>query len=1146
MFTPMSKSKTLTFKKAGVGLLLSIFGFMMLAAHVQTTHAATVPQITNHYAETDPYNPLTGNFERFFFTLDTGALVTFKIQTLSGTDVVVLASNATTVSGASRVEWLGRAENGSYVSPGVYKYVISARKSGSIVTSTVSGTFTVAYETGNPGGTNPGGTNPGGTNPGGTNPGGTNIPTAAPIISNDFASPNPFNPEETDTNIYFGLNQPAQVTVSIYKNGFLVKNIVSNMSHTSGNFRKIWDGRDTNGNLVSEGTYTYKITASNSFGHDIEQGTVTVDYGDDPNDPDPNDPDPTPDASNTFALPNPFDPNDEPTYIYFTLNTQSEVTIKILDSNGADSNGVLIKTLVTDLLLSQGDHTKAWNGRDDDGNIVPEGTYTYEITLKDSDDVETGTVTVDYDTPVNTDQIISDAFTSPQTFDPSEGETTTLHYSLNNCGDVTIKVYKTSDDSFVKTLQLEENECAGEHTKVWDGTDSSGNIVDNGDYYLRITAQDDTEVELVKVEDEDDGGGSGDELDVYDLDVDPFRFDPDNNEDTELTYKLNECADVTVKVLDDDGDFVVKLKDEVSQCEGTHRVTWDGEDDDGDVVDDGLYTFMVTAENDDNESDSEDQDVRVDTDDDDNDGDDEEPRITQVDVDDSRFNPYNENARIRFRLNTCAEVTIEVRDDDNDLVREIIDEKGLCKGTHSYIWNGRDEDGDIVDQDDYEFVIIAENDEGDDTERADVEVDYNDGFINDPLNRCSGYFDVFRYDPYCEWIIYVTNLGIFGGYPDGYFRPNQPINRAETTKVITLGFNYDILPSDGTNLGFWDVDPYAWYMPYLRTARQHGIIQGYPDGSFQPARTVNRVELLKIFLETSNVYVPNCTTQAYPDTLANVWYSDYVCYAKTYGLMNTDAFGNFNPAMPMTRADVAYLFYRFNQLGLYNNNYNYNYNYNNFNNYNGFLNNIEVDPRITNAEIDDDELDEGEGTRIYYELNTCADLTVEIVNDNGRVEVEILDDVYRCAGSYTLFWDGEDEDGDDLREGDYEVRIIADNREGRDTETIDFEVGDTRGDIRITNLELDDDRFDPDIEEVEISFRINECADITVNVYNDDGERVVNLWDDRPRCTGTHLLDWDGEDDDGDVVVDGDYEIRVRAENEDGTDRDEILVEVNS
>ena len=164
---------------------------------------------------------------------------------------------------------------------------------------------------------------------------------------------------------------------------------------------------------------------------------------------------------------------------------------------------------------------------------------------------------------------------------------------------------------------------------------------------------------------------------------------------------------------------------------------------------------------------------------------------------------------------------------------------------------------------------------------------------------CAGFKDIPANDPHCLAVQYVKDQGIFSGYPDGTFMPDLAINRAETVKVIVEGFDKQLLNSDGTNLGFSDVGVNEWYMGYLKTAFEGGIIEGYPDGTFKPAQIVNYAELIKIFLETSGVTISESTT---PNAQ---WYKKYVDYADANGLvLYTDV------STGMKRVDVAELFYQ--------------------------------------------------------------------------------------------------------------------------------------------------------------------------------------------------------------------------------------------
>ncbi|MBU1446511.1 S-layer homology domain-containing protein, partial [Patescibacteria group bacterium] len=712
--------------------------------------------------------------------------------------------------------------------------------------------------------------------------GGSTIIPNEDLLTNDYATPTSFDPSDgEDTDIHFTLSENAYVTMKIQTaTGSLVKEIL-NANKNAGSYYATWNGRNANGSLVTAGSYKYVIEANTSGGDaDMEIGAITVEDG-------------TPSGTipvitNDSANPTSFDPNDEDTTILFTLNTQSNVTVKIYKGTS------LIDTITTNLSMVAGVHSVNWDGRNSSNAIVAEGTYTYKILAENSYgyDEETGSVVVDYGTVVTDDPVISNSYTSPTEFDPSEGEETIVHYTLNTCAYVTVTVYKQSTGAYVDTLRTNSYQCSGSHQEIWNGRNSGNDIVANGEYEIKIHAENsdgsDTEIETVSIV--DDSNNSGDYPEITNVDVDPYTFDPSDNEETELTYVLDTCADITVKVYDDNDDLVVTLKDDVYQCSGTHSLYWDGEDRYNDEVEDGTYYFKITAVNDDG-SDTASAFTRVDT------GGTSSyttPYITNVDVEDDSFDPYDDYTRLSFRLNTCADVTIEVRDYDNDTVREILNDDRLCSGTYDYVWNGKDDDRDYVREDDYEFYIYATNDKGSDSERIDVEVNY-DSHTVDVEDRCAGFIDVDQNDPYCDAIEYVEEENIFDGYSDGSFRPYVSINRAETVKVILEGFDYSSMYA---NINFWDVQSYEWYYNYLRTAVYYRIIQGYPDGAFRPAQTVNRVELLKIFLEASDVYVPACYSSPYVDVPSNEWYTKYVCFAKSYDLMDADYFNNFNPDKP--------------------------------------------------------------------------------------------------------------------------------------------------------------------------------------------------------------------------------------------------------
>ncbi len=91
--------------------------------------------------------------------------------------------------------------------------------------------------------------------------------------------------------------------------------------------------------------------------------------------------------------------------------------------------------------------------------------------------------------------------------------------------------------------------------------------------------------------------------------------------------------------------------------------------------------------------------------------------------------------------------------------------------------------------------------------------------------------------------------GIIGGYPDGEFKGHLPVNRAELAKFL-LSARFEEIPLPQGANPFPDVENGSWYEPYVLTAYDLGIIGGYPDGYFRPEDTVNTAEFLKMISMT--------------------------------------------------------------------------------------------------------------------------------------------------------------------------------------------------------------------------------------------------------------------------------------------------------
>ena len=81
------------------------------------------------------------------------------------------------------------------------------------------------------------------------------------------------------------------------------------------------------------------------------------------------------------------------------------------------------------------------------------------------------------------------------------------------------------------------------------------------------------------------------------------------------------------------------------------------------------------------------------------------------------------------------------------------------------------------------------------------------------------------------------------GYPDGMFKPNKNISRAEFATMLVKGFNLDTCGMERENM-FTDVPRSNWANAAIAKAVDEKLLKGYPNGQFKPNNHVTRAEAL--------------------------------------------------------------------------------------------------------------------------------------------------------------------------------------------------------------------------------------------------------------------------------------------------------------
>ena len=155
-------------------------------------------------------------------------------------------------------------------------------------------------------------------------------------------------------------------------------------------------------------------------------------------------------------------------------------------------------------------------------------------------------------------------------------------------------------------------------------------------------------------------------------------------------------------------------------------------------------------------------------------------------------------------------------------------------------------------------------------------------------------------------IEYVKSNGIVSGYPNGDFKPDSTINRAEFTKII-VGAQFDAATIDGciakniqvewSYAFFPDVPKDAWFAKYICVAKMNDIVKGYPDGSFGPDKDINFSEASKIIVNAFGYKVSSDV----------IWYKPFV---EQLGLKKAIPTTIAGLSVNITRGEMAEMVYR--------------------------------------------------------------------------------------------------------------------------------------------------------------------------------------------------------------------------------------------
>lgn len=501
--------------------------------------------------------------------------------------------------------------------------------------------------------------------------------------------------------IQYSLSVDGYVTITIYdEDGDWVRTLANTVFKTAGSHMQSWDGRDEEGDFIADASYKFVVELEDKDGEELgraEKQQVAARV---------------PVISGLTDSPDPVNPQaGELSSIKYKLSNDGLVTVVVYKGYTP------VRNIIADMPVSDGDNSIIWDGRDDAGMVVGDGSYTYQAEAENAIDPTfrssgKGTITVEKEAPRITDLVVT-----PDPFKPSDYGALNIRFNLSEAARVSVKIMDKGG-KLVKTVISSASLTPGTAGLAWDGRRADGQRAANGAYKVVISAVDsfgkvapDTvkpftvgeaaptpPPALPEAESYGFARMAAEQEDIVSsLTVSPNPFLIGSINGLSIKFTLSESADVTLKIIDREGRTVKTILEGYKCSKGVlYSRTWDGKGPDYKLVPEGNYSVVLSAPT------SADRKLDFTAA--------NKPVLGSVQVTRSPFKPgSSDSTSFKFNLSHNASVTVEVKNKDGGLLKTVTDKENRPAGVNEIFWDGRDAMGNVLPDGSYTFEIKAES-----------------------------------------------------------------------------------------------------------------------------------------------------------------------------------------------------------------------------------------------------------------------------------------------------------------------------------------------------------------------------------------------------------------------------------------------------
>ncbi|MCA9409406.1 MAG: hypothetical protein KC733_12005, partial [Candidatus Omnitrophica bacterium] len=266
--------------------------------------------------------------------------------------------------------------------------------------------------------------------------------------------------------IRYTLSMPSQVTIKFYnfETDVLVRTLTNNAARNAGINQESFNGKNDATTNLTKGVYYFIIEALTNTNQRGLYNPLHI---------------PAPVQSINARLgPEHINPYlAETAQLTYDLQVPSWVTARI----GRAGRATADRLLVNNQPRPSTNNIEIWDGRNDQGEIVPDAVYKSTIVATC---LPVNAIVINED-PIN---LIEFVRATPYAMYPLYGETTTIDYKLLQPAKVTIEILNTNG-TVLRTLLNNEQFSAGINNLIFNGkTDKQAVISTEGNYTIRVTA----------------------------------------------------------------------------------------------------------------------------------------------------------------------------------------------------------------------------------------------------------------------------------------------------------------------------------------------------------------------------------------------------------------------------------------------------------------------------------------------------------------------------------------------------------------------------------------------------------------------------------------------------------------------------------